>query len=504
MLKWAVTPRLNSEFSEYDESQEDDTDELLSFQTVIEQHKLPCLVQIVENDTNDSNDDNYYILLCKTNDSYLSVSNETKQFSIPISFDGLFAIVERGVTHYNIVQSIHSLRSHFKSYSSFPYTHFTILQPHMAYSNSSLCRVEPGTLLEPCHSSTGGPSSLTSATGIRLRTLFASLPHSLNKHLLSNQKHSIKKQLSSSSSSSSSNEHFEVKSNLHDEIFTLKSDSLGIFVPVYTQLSSINSQYQLPSSPFSPNHIQGLYTTNVLSKLSNQYPLITELIISRTLEEYASTTVKYPFRRLTFHRLIENHPRIIAFDIKKYAFIEIDVQSSLDMYTIKHNSKLFQHYQEQIRWCRKYLPLFRSQIKTIVHLSDDTTMFFQATQFHQEYQHRRNTSSATCSSVIKHIPKTVYTSHDIVSSNNLHSQNCLASKFYTISNHAKYEQKQRHKEIIRKNARVHFNDSTIERHFQSKHISMNKKHPLYRINNTENEQIHDGEENEDTFQCTAL
>jgi hypothetical protein len=87
MLKWAVIPRPNGEVLEHDDSHNDGNDEFLTLQDIIEQHKLPCLIRLVNNDINNSID-NYCLLLCETNDPYLIVSNETKQFSIPISFDG--------------------------------------------------------------------------------------------------------------------------------------------------------------------------------------------------------------------------------------------------------------------------------------------------------------------------------------------------------------------------------------------------------------------------------
>jgi len=87
MLKWAVIPRPNGEVLEHDDSHNDGNDEFLTLHDIIEQHKLPCLIRLVNNDINNSID-NYCLLLCETNDPYLIVSNETKQFSIPISFDG--------------------------------------------------------------------------------------------------------------------------------------------------------------------------------------------------------------------------------------------------------------------------------------------------------------------------------------------------------------------------------------------------------------------------------
>ena len=61
---------------------------MLTLQAIIEQHRLPCLVRLVNDDINESQMDNYCLLLCQTNDPYLLVSNENERFSIPISFDG--------------------------------------------------------------------------------------------------------------------------------------------------------------------------------------------------------------------------------------------------------------------------------------------------------------------------------------------------------------------------------------------------------------------------------
>jgi hypothetical protein len=419
-------------------------------------------------------------------------------------FIGLFASVERGVTRYDILQSIRSLQSHLRSPSSSEFTQFTTLQPCIAYSNSALRRIRPGAVLEPYYrpfKSTSSPSP--SITSNRLRTLFSNFPHSINKHFLPNYQQSslIKKQISS-------NNYFEFKTNLHDEIFTLKSDSSGRFVPIYKQLPSINSNYR---SSYLLNQIQGLYTPNLLSKLTNQYPLITELIISRTLEENIPTTDGYPFRRITLHRFVENHPRIIAFDMKNYAFIEIDARNSIDMYAIEHNQILFQRYQAQLRWCHQHLSSFVSQIKTILHSSNGTLMFIQATPFHgqqfQQYHQRQISLSNISSPLVKHIPQTIFTSQESLSSSRLRSHTPLSSKFYTTSNNLKYEQKRDKSKtngsntIIRKDVRIYFNDSTVQ-----KNVIFNDKHSNNRLNSTEIESINGDEENENenSFQCTAL
>jgi hypothetical protein len=87
MLKWAVTTRLNGDFFEHNGIHHGDDCELLTLQAIIEQHRLPCLVRLVNDDINESID-NYCLLLCQTNDPYLLVSNESERFSVPISFDG--------------------------------------------------------------------------------------------------------------------------------------------------------------------------------------------------------------------------------------------------------------------------------------------------------------------------------------------------------------------------------------------------------------------------------
>jgi hypothetical protein len=91
MLKWAVTPRSNGEYFEHDSIHNNDNYELLTLQSIIEQHQLPCLVRLI-NDDIDESIGNYCLLLCEINDPYLIVSNETERFSIPISFDGMLII----------------------------------------------------------------------------------------------------------------------------------------------------------------------------------------------------------------------------------------------------------------------------------------------------------------------------------------------------------------------------------------------------------------------------
>ena len=87
MLKWAVTPRLNGECLPHDGVHDGDDGELLTLQAIIQLHRLPCLVRLISDDLNESND-NYCLLLGQTTDPYLIVSNETERFAVPISFDG--------------------------------------------------------------------------------------------------------------------------------------------------------------------------------------------------------------------------------------------------------------------------------------------------------------------------------------------------------------------------------------------------------------------------------
>lgn len=436
-------------------------------------------------------------------------------------YSGLFASVDRGITRYNILQSIRALQSCFKnsspsSSSPHEFSHFTTLQPHMAFSNAGAHRIHPGTLLETCSKPiTSAPSPSPSTTSSnRLRTLFANLPRSLNKHLLPNyqQSRSMKHQ-------NGSNDYVEVKSNQNDQNFVIKSDCSGVFVPVCTNISMTNSgsqsHFSTRSSSSSSNRIQGLYTTRLLSKLIDQYPLILELIVSRTLEENVPTAVGYPFRRITLHRLIENHARIIAFDMKNYAFIEIDTADSSDMYAIEHDNTLFQRYQAQLRWCNKHLAAFSSQAKTIVHSSNGTAMFIQATPFQgqqmqQYHQQRRNSSSIIASPLAKHMPQTIFTSQESISATRSRSQTPASSKFYTTSNHSKLadKQKQKGKTIgssgtARKDVRTYFNDPTIQKHLQNEHMFHNKHYSLA-LNSTTSESINGDEENDNSFQCTAL
>ncbi|CAF4053358.1 unnamed protein product, partial [Rotaria magnacalcarata] len=480
--------------------------------------------------------DNYCLLLAQTNDPYLLVSNENERFSIPLLFDGLFAPVEKGITRYNILESVCALRSHLKSVpSSSGFTHFTILQPCMAYSNSALRRIRPGTVLESCRTSIAPSrspspsiSSLSSSSSNRLRTLFA--------NLLPNNQQSrrFKNQIPPS-------DYLKVKSLPNDEQFCLKSDSIGIFVPVHRELPSNNSHRRTSLIPYSSafsssssssNQVQGLYSVELLSKLAHQYPLITELIISRTFEENVPTSVGYPFRRLTIHRLVEQHSRVIAFDMKNYAFLELDTINPIDLYVYEPEDILFQRYQAQLRWCDLHVSSFRSQIKTIVNSSHGTATFVQATPLHgqqiQQYHQRRESSSSIMSPITKHIPQTIFTSQESISSIRSRARTPSSSKYNTTSNHSKHDQqKQKGKTTgpggaARKDVRVYFNDPAIQKRLHTatssssstttitvtrptiKQTSFNTKHSNYRTNSTESDSIEGDEENEDSYQCTPL
>lgn len=446
---------------------------------------------------------------------------------------GLFAPVEKGVTRYNILESVRALRSHIKSHSSPEFLQFTVLQPCMAYSNSALRRIRPGTVLEPCRTSIAvsrspspSISSISSSTSSssRLRSLFANiLPHHHHSRTFKNQK--------------PPSDYLKVKSMQNDEQFCIKSDSIGMFVPVHTELPSNNSQrrtsifpYSSPFSSSSSNQLQGLYSVELLSKLAHQYPLITELIISRTFEENVPTSVGYPFRRLTIHRLVEQHARVIAFDMKNYAFLELDTINPTDLYVFEPDDTLFQRYQAQLRWCKSHVSSFRSQIKTIVHSLQGTATFVQAVPLHgqqlQQYHQRRDSSSSSSmtSPLTKHIPQTIFTSQESISSMRLRVRTPSSSKYNTTSNHSKLEQQQKQHKVkttgsggaARKDVRVYFNDPSIQKRLQSttqastitrstiKQTSFNQKHTDYQTNSTESDSIDGDEDNEDTYQCTPL
>ena len=77
-------------------------------------------------------------------------------------------------------------------------------------------------------------------------------------------------------------------------------------------------------------------------------------------------------------------------------------------------------------------------------------------------------------------------------------------KFYTTSNHTKYEQKKQKGKttnlngISRKDVRIFFNDPIIQKHFQDKHNLFHKRHSDTRMYD-----MIDGDQ-ENSFQCTAL
>ena len=453
-------------------------------------------------------------------------------------FSGLFAPVERGVTRYSVFQTVRALQLHLKPHptsnsTSSSFTHFTSLQQCMAFSNAALRRIRSGTILEPCRApiiSAPSPTPSTTSTN-RLRSLLSNLPRSINKHLLPPHQSSRvpKKQRPPT-------DYLEVKSIQNDEHFCLKSESVGIFVPVHTEvpitISPRRSALIPCSSPFSSsssssNQIQGLYTVELLSQLTDQYPLITELVISRTLEENAPTSVGYPLRRLTLHRSVENHTRILAFDMKNYAFLELDTTNSNDLYAVEPEETLFQRYQAQLRWCETQVPSFRSQIKTIVYSSHGTAMFVQATPLRgqqlQQYQ-RRDSASSMASPLTKHIPQTIFTSQESISSfrSRAAPSSSSSTKFNTTSNPSNIDQQQQQQQrkgkttgssaATRKDVRVYFNDPSIQTRLQTnmatpptratiKHTSFNQKHSIYQTNSIESDSNEDAD---DAYQCTAL
>jgi hypothetical protein len=459
-------------------------------------------------------------------------------FRLLPSFQGLFAPVERGVTRYSVLQSVRSLQSHLKchstSNSSSGFSRFTTLQTCMAYSNSALRRIRAGTVLELCRTPIiCSPSpSLSISSANRFRTLFANLPNTLNKHLLTHHQSSrlLKKQ-------SSSTDYLEVKSIPYDEHFCLKFESTGMFVPVQAQAQSSTSSRRssfLPcttqlssplSSSSSSNQIQGLYTAELLSQLTDQYPLIAELVVSRTLEDNVPTSVGYPLRRLTLHRFVDHHTRIIAFDMKNYAFIELDTDTAMDLYAVEHEDTLFQRYQAQLRWCDSHVSSFRSHLKTIVHSSYGTAMFVQATPLRgqqlQQYHQRHESLSSVASPLAKHMPQTIFTSHESISSIRWRVRTPLScDKFPSSLNCSKADEQAETKRgqttgptgTARKDVRDYFNDPSIRTRLQAtlltaaavKHTSFNPKHVAYRMNSADSDSNQGDEETEDSYQCTAL
>lgn len=424
------------------------------------------------------------------------------------------------MTRYNVLPSIRALQTQLKSSSTSnasEVSQFTALQTCPAFHHSTSDRIRAGTILEPCSSSLSSSPAPSTASN-RLRSLFANLPHSFQKHRSANNN----SQNRSGKSSPPSNGYFDVQSYPYGDHFSLKLDSMGMFVPVHTQLPSMSSSSRssdLPYSSSSTNHVQGLYTVDLLSQLTEQYPLITELIVSEGLEEHVPTTVGYPCRRVTLHRLVKNHSRIIAFDMKNYAFVEIDAANSVDIYALEQNDTLFQRYQAQLRWCEKHLSSFRSQIKTIVHSPNGTATFIQATPFHgqqlQPYHQRRNSASIITSPLNKHIPRTIFTSQESISASRTRVRTPQTSKFHTTSNQSKYEQKQNGNgkttgtsAVPRKDVRVYFNDPTVQKRLQlkstMKQSSFHRRDSPYRMNSAESDSLAGDDERDDAYQCTPL
>lgn len=452
---------------------------------------------------------------------------------------GLFAPVERGITRYNILQSVRDIQNCLKSNGSpsspsdnHRFTQFTTLQRCTAYSNSALRHIRPGTILEqsrfiaPCPS----PSPSTSSTG-RLRSILANLSFGLNRNGQQNYQsnRSIRKQTPPP-------DYLEVKSIKSDEHFCLKSESVGMFVGVYKELpGNQHSQRRslIPSGPFSSSSQQceGLYTVPLLTLLKDQYPLITELIISRTVEETVPTSVGYPLRRSTLHRCVERHKRIVAFDMKNYAFLELDTADSVKFHVLEHDDTLFQRYQAQLRWCNENVSSFLTQIKTIVHSSDGSAMFVQSTPLRGQqlgvYEQRRDSSSISASPLTKHIPQTIFTSQESISSLRSRIRTASSSsKVHSTVNGSKSDHLQQQQRkgktssstvAVRKDIRVYFNDPSIQTRLQPPLSISNGKQPTikrtsfhqnkfsYQTNSTESESA-DGDEDDldESYQCTAL
>ncbi|CAF1457138.1 unnamed protein product, partial [Didymodactylos carnosus] len=375
---------------------------------------------------------------------------------------GLFAQVERGITHYSIVQSIQALQAILKSTCSTPpavsvgspspspspsstssssnalkfhsasstafkfnnsssstnssavnITHFTTLQTCIVYNNSinsdvksnylTTRRLRPGTILEQCrprsllnnqnninHTASRTNLSKSSSpsrhgTGSTLRTFISSIPQTINKHFTHRKDRY---------------DYLEVKCQHSGELFLIRMDEIGAFVPVIAHInppplvsrrsSGANIFASLNKSTSSSN-THSLFTAEVLSKCSNQYPFITELITSRLLEDNdANNNSCYPFRRSTVHRCETKHARIIAFDMKHYTFIELDKQNHLDLYIIEQQD-ILQRYQAQIRWCNDNIQLFRSSIKSIIYTQNGgSPLFVQALPSASSDMSRRN------------------------------------------------------------------------------------------------------------------
>ena len=221
--------------------------------------------------------------------------------------------------------------------------------------------------------------------------------------------------------------------------------------------------------------------------------------------------------------------------MKNYAFLELDTTNPMDLYVPDHEDTLFQRYQAQLRWCDSQLSTFRSQIKTLVHSSQGTAMFVQATplhgQQHQPYHQHRDSSLTTASPLAKHIPQTIFTSQESISSIRSRARTpSSSSKFNTASNHVKQEhhhQQQQQQQLqkggkttgsggtTRKDVRLYFNDPAIQKRLQEsspssatrptiKQTSFNQRRTNYRTNSTESDSNDGDEEADESFQCTAL
>ena len=133
----------------------------------------------------------------------------------------------------------------------------------------------------------------------------------------------------------------------------------------------------------------------------------------------------------------------------------------------------------------------------------------------EEKQHpqgtKRHRNLVREQTLVKHIPQTIFTSHESISSSRSRNQKLLSSsKYHTHSNHSKYDYNQGQKmkttgssEIVRKDIRVYFNDSTIQKHFKDEHKLLN----LWHSNNETKEantSIDFSEDNDSSYQCTSL
>jgi hypothetical protein len=58
--------------------------------------------------------------------------------------------------------------------------------------------------------------------------------------------------------------------------------------------------------------------------------------------------------------------------------------------------------------------------------------------------------------------------------------------------------------MARKDVRVYFNDLATQKHFRTKSTSFHKRYSSYQMSTTDNDSIDGDEEEESSFQCTAL